>query len=270
MNKIEAILNENRTKDETQIECHIRLYGQNSAFLVSEHYSSHYHDDYASFTYYSNITGEYFSDNWTTAFCCPCYSCYETKRFDEAKAEGLIDIDIYNNALVIPELLLEDDISLYAYALRCKHAPFVEVTGGKKMNGKRGLAFDSYIHTYGGEYYIVYFPEEDSFASISRKYLRIPADIVEAVNNLWHEAREKEMAVNDRMRSLQASEVVKAMYPEEYNDYIQTLRDRWNDIRNGVTPKLIHWVKEHFTDVTDEAEIRRIACRIAAKKRNQY
>lgn len=270
MNKTEVILAENRKGYELKLDTHNRLYGPNTAFLVSEHYQSHYHDDYASFTYYSNITGEYFSDTWATAFGCPCYSEYLTKKFEEALTEGLIDIDTYNKAVVIPEVLFEDDINLYAYALRCKHAPFVEVTGGRKKPGKRGLAFDSYNHPYGGEYYLIYFPDEDDFASISRDHLKVPADIIEAANELWRVAREKEMAVNDRLRSLDPAEVVKPMYPDDYENHILTLRNRWNDIRNGITPKLIQWVEEHFTEVKDPVEIRRIAGRIAAKKRNKF
>lgn len=268
---LKQILRENRQGYELALETHDRLYGKGNAFLVSKNYRSCYHDDYASFTYYSNATGEYFDDEWTTAFACPAYSCYMTeKTFDEAKEEGLIDVDIYNSEYKIPETALNYDDTLYAFALRCNKAPYVTVISGKKMNGCKGIAIDSYTHYFGGEYYIIYFPEEDKFASISQKSLKLDSAFVDKVNAKWSEAREAELNVNDRLRSLEVSDVIESLYPEDYNDYIRTLRRRWNDIRLGITPNLINWVKEHFTDITDENEIRQIAERIAAKKRNQY
>lgn len=269
-NKIETILKEARENYEPRICTHNRLYGEGSAFLVSERYRSCYHDDYATFVYYSNITGEYFSDEWTTAFACPGYNTFLAKKFDEAKKEGLIDIAIYNSTYKIPETLLDADDTLHAFALRCRLAPHVVVASGKKMKGCTGLAIDSYTHQFGGEYYIVYFPDEDRFASISAKNLKLDPAFLNKVNEIWANAREAELQVNDRLRSMDAKEIIQSAYPEDYNDYILTLRRRWNDIRLGITPNLINWVKEHFVDVTDEAEIRRIAERIASKKRNQY
>lgn len=264
------IFKEARENYEPLIRTHIKLYGENSAFLVSESYRSCYHDDYASFTYYSNITGEYFEDEWTTAGACFPYDCYKTKEFNDAKEEDLIDIGIYNSKYIIPETLLKYDDSLFVFALQCKKAPYVEVFSGKKMKGCKGIAIDSYKHRFGGEYYIVYFPEEDRFASISVKNLKLDREFIDKVNNCWRNAREEEMRINHRLRSLNANDILESLYPENYREYVIDLQNRWRDITLGITPNLLTWVREHFTDVTEEFEIRRIAEKIAAKKRNQY
>lgn len=73
----------------------IAKYGAENIFMTGQSYSSHYHDDYASFSYYNNVTGEEFTDSWTTAAACPSYGSYECFSFKSAVKNGLVNMEKY-------------------------------------------------------------------------------------------------------------------------------------------------------------------------------
>lgn len=69
--------------------------GLENVFYVGKNYRGLYHDDYCTFTFYNNLTGEFFYDEWTTAFGCPSYSSYTEGIYtvEEGLELGLIDME---------------------------------------------------------------------------------------------------------------------------------------------------------------------------------
>ena len=69
--------------------------GLENVFYVGENYRGLYQDDYCTFTFFNNLTGEFFYDEWTTAAACPaCDSYYEgIYTVKEGLELGLIDME---------------------------------------------------------------------------------------------------------------------------------------------------------------------------------
>lgn len=83
----------------------IAKYGAENIYLVSNSYHGRYEDDDASFTYYNNVTGEFFNDEWSTRFAAPAYGSYECLKFEEAWDNNLVDKErLY-------KIILERDIN---------------------------------------------------------------------------------------------------------------------------------------------------------------
>ena len=55
----------------------IAKYGADNIYMTLRDYHSHYDDDDCYFSYYNNVTGETFSDSWTTRFAAPPFDLYE-------------------------------------------------------------------------------------------------------------------------------------------------------------------------------------------------
>ena len=75
----------------TAVQKAIQEYGIENISMVGYNYHGRYEDDDCEFTYYNNITGNFFYDEWTTRFACPSYSCYECQTLEEADKNGLVD-----------------------------------------------------------------------------------------------------------------------------------------------------------------------------------
>lgn len=75
----------------TVVQDAIAQYGVNNIFMVASSYRSMYHDDYCSFTYYNNVTGEFFSDEWATAYAAPAYGNFECMPIAKAFENNLVD-----------------------------------------------------------------------------------------------------------------------------------------------------------------------------------
>ena len=128
----------------------IAEYGAENIYMTSQNYHGKYEDDYANFTYYNNVTGEFFHDEWTTAFACPGYGMYEHIYIDEADKYGLVDHEkLYklkfavvenqlNNFTFNPSYKFDELVSL---GLR------VEVTKGHKWKGI-GFLVNEFKTTY--------------------------------------------------------------------------------------------------------------------------
>lgn len=75
----------------TAVQRAIQEYGIENISMVGYNYHGRYEDDDCEFTYYNNVTGNFFYDEWTTRFACPSYGCYECQTLEEADKKGLVD-----------------------------------------------------------------------------------------------------------------------------------------------------------------------------------
>lgn len=73
----------------TKVLEEIAKYGAENIFEYVEDYHGKYEDDYCTFVYINNITGESFSDHWTTAGACPNFGLYECVTLQKAVQAGL-------------------------------------------------------------------------------------------------------------------------------------------------------------------------------------
>ena len=79
----------------TVVEEAIIKYGPENIFLISSDYHGLYQDDYCTFHYYNNVTGDEFMDEWSTAYAAPAYGRFENcLTLKEAKELDLINKDI--------------------------------------------------------------------------------------------------------------------------------------------------------------------------------
>jgi len=127
--------------------------GLENVFYVGENYRGLYQDDYCTFTFYNNLTGEFFYDEWTTAFACPaCDSYYDgIYTIKEGFELGLIDMEkvfalnkkrfetmIENNAKKIFSSNSIDENCFY---------PRIRVSRGRKWRGE-GYLIDMETNVY--------------------------------------------------------------------------------------------------------------------------
>lgn len=75
----------------TAVQKAIQKYGIENISMVGYNYHGRYEDDDCYFTYYNNVTGNFFYDEWTTRFACPAYGCYECQTLEEADKKGYVD-----------------------------------------------------------------------------------------------------------------------------------------------------------------------------------
>lgn len=79
----------------TVVEEAIIKYGPKNIFLISSDYHGLYQDDYCTFHYYNNVTGDEFMDEWSTAYAAPAYGRFENcLTLKEAKELDLINKEI--------------------------------------------------------------------------------------------------------------------------------------------------------------------------------
>lgn len=134
----------------TTVEKTEREFGPNSIFMIGNSYRSMYHDDYASFTYFNNVTGEILHDSWTTAAACPPYSCFECKRVEAAMKEGLLDMDKWNAYKIGT---MREMIDACPFTIKPHHHPIVKVERGRKWKGTGVLIkVDSSSYSWGPTY----------------------------------------------------------------------------------------------------------------------
>lgn len=134
------------------VEKAIIEYGAENIFYWTRSYRSHYHDDYCTFYYYNNVTGEEFTDEWATAFAAPAFDRYEDcVTLQEALAAGLLN----------KELVLEKRRPQYYERIKniCKNFAEitpelaeaahlrVEVKGGRKWKGY-GILVSTFTTSY--------------------------------------------------------------------------------------------------------------------------
>ncbi len=117
----------------------VREYGVDKVFYVGQSYHGLYEDDYCTFTYWNEVTKEYVEDSWTTACACPSFELYEALiHFDDAKSEGMIDIDAFNDyqRAKKKEFIDANSVSTFDYmSLDGKSGLAVKVERGGKWKG---------------------------------------------------------------------------------------------------------------------------------------
>ena len=74
-------------------EFNSKILNNNNLYLLNEDYHGLYEDDYCIFTYLNVETGEIVREEWTTAFACPAFDCYEKPTLLEGIKNGDVDID---------------------------------------------------------------------------------------------------------------------------------------------------------------------------------
>lgn len=67
----------------------IAEHGAENIFMVLRDYHSYYDDDDCYFKYYNNVTGETFTDEWSTRYAAPNFSLYECITLWQAVYSGL-------------------------------------------------------------------------------------------------------------------------------------------------------------------------------------
>lgn len=127
--------------------------GLENIFYVGKNYRGLYHDDYCTFTFYNNLTGEFFYDEWTTAFACPSYDSYYEGIYTikEGFELGLIDMEkVFDLNKKRFETMIEDNakkiFSSNSIADNCFY-PKVRVTRGRKWRGA-GYLIDMETNVY--------------------------------------------------------------------------------------------------------------------------
>ena len=151
--------------------------GAENIFLLNEEYHGLYHDDYAYFVYFNNVTGETFKDQWTTAFACPAYQSYKCITISEAWKNGLVNADKYlqmrkNDML---SYLGEEGTPPMSVKDLIKNKVLVEVKRGRKWHGT-GYVISYREMTFGYKsvtYAVIYDPKENVINEVSSEHVDI-------------------------------------------------------------------------------------------------
>lgn len=127
----------------TLVQDMIQKYGVDNIFMVREDYHGLYEDDYCDFTYYNNVTGEFSTDKWSTAYAAPDFKLFECMWISEALKNNLLDTAkffsilfnnemnrIKNNTINTHDIYYESNRDRVA-ALHLK----VNVSRGRKFKG---------------------------------------------------------------------------------------------------------------------------------------
>lgn len=157
----------------------IAEHGAENIFLLKEEYHGCYHDDYAYFTYYNNVTGDEFKDEWTTAFACPGYYCYKCLSFADALEAGLVNMEVYLSMLRKDTLDRLESAKVPAFELDelIKSRMLVTATGGRKWKGtgyvvdKHTTTFNMYYGSRTTTYAVVYDIQRKELREVNPAYL---------------------------------------------------------------------------------------------------
>ena len=137
--------------------------GVENFFYVGESYRSMYHDDYCTFTFFNNLTGEYEYDNWTTAAACPACDSYYDELFtiEEAIKFGLLDmakvLELNKKRYIEMVEHIASDVKNSPDRIMEKLGicffPKVEVSRGRKWKGSGYLmSMEHSSYSYGPSY----------------------------------------------------------------------------------------------------------------------
>lgn len=270
----------------TTIQAYLKVYGENSAFMVKKDYHGLYEDDHCNFVYYSNIEGKFFTDKWSTAYACPSLDHFETKSFDKALEENLINIDLYNkmwNENKKPYKFNEKAMDKLFFIEMWGRNPFIEVFRGRTFKGRKGLFVAKYTQTkskFSKTMGICYDVATNEIFMLPYEYLKVSGDFLNQIENAINDLINKEKSVKDRIHNVNSKDYTKVIdnifFKGDYKTYMDNIISKKNDYIDNLekakyepSEKLILWVKQHFTDVDDEKEIYNIAYRINKKNQTQ-
>lgn len=136
----------------TAVEIAIAEFGIDNISMVGYNYHGRYEDDDCYFTYYNNVTGEFFKDEWTTRFACPHYGRYECQTLEEADKKGLVDHEklfSFEKSMKLKEFEAFTFENIWGDTF-AKIAPLglrVEVKRGRKWKGI-GYLIDTFTTSY--------------------------------------------------------------------------------------------------------------------------
>lgn len=121
----------------TVVEDAIIKYGPENIFLISSDYHGLYQDDYCTFHYYNNVTGDEFMDEWSTAYAAPAYGRFENcLTLKEAKELDLINKEIALKKSKEKLTRLYTNITKeVTQSMAIKYHLEVKVTRGRKWKG---------------------------------------------------------------------------------------------------------------------------------------
>lgn len=121
----------------TVVEEAIIKYGPENIFLISSDYHGLYQDDYCTFHYYNNVTGDEFMDEWSTAYAAPAYGRFENcLTLKEAKELDLINKEIALKKSKEKLTRLYTNITKeVTQSMAIKYHLEVKVTRGRKWKG---------------------------------------------------------------------------------------------------------------------------------------
>lgn len=133
----------------TVVQDAIAKYGVNNIFMVSEDYHGLYEDDHCNFVYFNNVTGEIFTDRWSTAYACPAFQLFECMKIEEAFNAGLVNMELLFKGEQNRLIAKYTNANFGYYSIEdLSHFGFkVEVKTGRKWKGV-GYLIDSYTKSY--------------------------------------------------------------------------------------------------------------------------
>lgn len=234
----ECIEHYNATHEPSQFRVFPRVmeaiaeHGAENIFLVGERYRGGYHDDYASFTYFNNVTGEEFNDEWTTAFACPAYDCYKCLTLQDAFAAGLVNLEMFLK-MKREDILnhLESASPTYMDAAQLeKYKLLVTVNRGRKWKGT-GYVVGSRTMRFGWKevtYANIFDPVANVINEISMENVE-NTELVPLFNE-W-KAQMVEKANNATVSCLLVSEDGNVNYPDLHIPFKAWLCIRANEIK---------------------------------------
>lgn len=269
----------------TVVQKEIKKYGKDNIFMLNESYHGLYQDDYCTFTYYNNITGEFFTDEWSTAWAAPHYSNFECKKFKEAFDEGLVNKDLLLN--VLKKKMMKTQISDRLHSHLDMLSPLglmVKVERGRKWKGIGyliGLKKKSYQwgvklwrsdNDYGTStttYGKIYDPKTNRIEYININNIdfidekRFQKEFIELYNNTLNNCTIKDLdycsiKINHDYLSYVIENTKGVDYSSAFDETEYEEKKKESEFKTKKMNDLIEWIKTN-TDKTDEVEILKFA-----------
>ena len=164
----------------------IAQYGADNIYLVSSSYHGRYEDDDASFTYYNNVTGEFFHDEWSTRFAAPAYGSYECLKLEEAWNNGLVDKEkLYKITLERAINSMKNfkyDPWYTNFEMTCRWGLRVKVSRGRKWKGT-GYLVGTFTKSY--QWGVKLWRSNNDYGTSTTRYAKIydpTTNRIESVN----------------------------------------------------------------------------------------
>lgn len=283
----------------TKVLEEIAKYGAENIFEYVEDYHGKYEDDYCTFVYINNVTGETFSDHWTTAGACPNFSLYECVHLQKAVQAGLsINPTIYESFRKVVRGEAIGLLDIYKKVRDMYHdthpqvGRLVTIRGGRKWKGT-GYLMEikhsnyhpagrwSSVDTYTA---VVFDPITNTIQEANAEYtVYADQEQFKAEFEAWVDAKLEGTTIEDVMPSFHSFNynMVSKLHPcVFYREYIEShpmpstegatypVRDekqaKYNAFKESKMPDLIEWCRTKAPEKTEE-EIKDWAEKIFAK-----
>ena len=187
----------------------------NNLYLLNKDYHGLYEDDYCYFTYIDVAKMKIVKDEWTTAFACPAFQCYEKPLLIDAINEGKINaedvapviIDYFCN-FEAPKFDVLEGVSL---GIPCK------VSKGRKFRGN-GMLISVYNKPFSDRYGRGYNNYQAEILAEDGSCQTAVYNNVELLCNPQEMINEKfaKIDINEYLRSFSPEEIVKLFFT--YNE----------------------------------------------------